>query len=68
MRANKLIKILVWQGNSMRLGIPEIAELTGYSKREVARWRTRPDLSLRQYVDWAEALGYDVTLRRKKDY
>jgi len=52
----------------MDLGNYEIAELTGYSQIQVGRWHRGKNPTLRQYIDWAEALGYEVTIKRRDGY
>ena len=50
------------------LTIRELAELTGYGLTVVGSWHSKKSkVSLRQFIDWANALGYDVTLVRKED-
>lgn len=52
------------------LTIRELAELTGYSLTIVGSWHRKnkkSKVSLRQFIDWANALGYDVTLVRKEN-
>lgn len=65
MRVTQLTGILAKASEMMKLSTADIAALTGYSKSTVWRWREKRDPSLAQYVDWAEALGYEVVLIRK---
>jgi predicted DNA-binding protein YlxM (UPF0122 family) len=65
MKVSQLTGILVKAGGIMDLRISEIAALTGYSRSTVYKWIKKRDPSLAQYVDWAEALGYEVVLIRK---
>lgn len=46
----------------------ELAELTGYGASTVSDWHKEASrVSLRHFIDWANALGYEVTLIRRED-
>jgi len=67
-KVNDLITTLVKIGNTYGLNREELAEFVGYSKPVVARWHRQPALmKLGEFIDWANALGYDVTLRKFPD-
>lgn len=69
MDAETLINVLRETGRRFDLRISEIAALSGYSKSLVWRWHQPKDnrIDLHQFCDWASALGYEVTLVRKKE-
>lgn len=47
----------------------ELAELTGYPVTTVSNWHNKKSakMSAMEFIDWANALGYEVTLVRKED-
>jgi len=47
----------------------DLAKLTGYTYTQIRRWY-HDDKMPRMYemFDWADALGYDIVLVRKKKY
>ena len=53
------------------LTVKELAELTGYGTTTVSQWHSRKNrktkITVVQFVDWANALGYEVTLVRRED-
>ena len=50
------------------LTLKELAELTGYGVSTVGQWHSkRSRMTAMQFIDWANALGYEVTLVRKED-
>ena len=53
------------------LTVKELAELTGYGTATVSQWHSRKNrktkITVVQFVDWANALGYEVTLVRRED-
>ena len=68
MTYKKLIKVLIKTGQMFDLTIKELSELTGYGTSSVGTWHSKNSrITLVQFVDWANALGYDVTLVRKED-
>ena len=67
MKYRDLIKTLIKTGQKFDLRVKELAELTGYGVSVVYSWHSpRSKISLVQFIDWSNALGYDVTLVRKK--
>ena len=64
MNSRDLVSVLIAQGEIFDVGTIELAWITGYPVSTVRRWKKRKRISLQQYVDWAEALGYKVTLIR----
>jgi len=66
MKSTELIKALIKIAPMMDISRKELCALTGYRPDVVGSWITekkRPTLD--QYVDWANALGYDVIIKRK---
>ena len=66
MKSTELINALIKVAPLMGLSRKELCALTGYNSEVVGSWITgkkRPTLD--QYVDWANALGYDVLIKRK---
>lgn len=67
MKYKDLITTLIKTGQKFDLRLKEVAELTGYGLSVVGNWHGRHSrISLVQFIDWSNALGYDVTLIRKK--
>tara|TARA_R110000824_G_scaffold364821_1_gene553312 strand:- start:481 stop:726 length:246 start_codon:yes stop_codon:yes gene_type:complete len=68
---NKLLKTLIKTGQMFDLTVKELAELTGYGITTVGQWHSRKNrktkITVVQFVDWANALGYEVTLVRRED-
>jgi len=47
----------------------ELSKLTGYSYCQVRRWYHKDKMPrMYEMFDWADALGYDITLVRRKKY
>lgn len=65
MTANELLAVLKKTAKIARLRKIDLAEASGYSYKTVHRWHKNDNIGLRQFVDWANCLGYEVTLRRK---
>jgi len=63
-----LMWALIKTGKIYDLTRDELEELTGYSRSTVQRWfKKKPQITLQQYIDWANALGYEVTITRRKN-
>jgi len=65
MTSKQLVQCLIHSGHLNKLTLIEIAELTGYSSSVISRWHSKkkpPDIH--QFVDWANALGFEVKLVR----
>ncbi len=65
MTFEKMIKVLNDANMVYKLTMEEIGLLTGHTKHAVNKWRKGGDISLRDYLDWADAMGFEVTVRRK---
>lgn len=57
-----MINILIRAANLMRLTQQELAALTGYSPSTVGKWHKQKFVTIYQFCDWANALGYKVIL------
>ncbi len=62
MHPGKMINILIKAANLMRLTQEELAALCGYSQSTVSVWHRKKKVTLHQFCDWANALGYKVIL------
>lgn len=67
MQPKDIVTNLVRVGHMYRMSPKDLSILTGYSVRQFARWRrhTGP-ITLHQVNDWANALGFELTLRKQK--
>jgi|GEM_PF-6967569 len=66
MQMHELIFMLKRTTSIFKLGSLELAEGTGYEMRTIRNWnRKKPVISLAQFVDWANFLGYEVRLYRR---
>ena len=68
MNRTKLVQTLIRTGKLFKLTIKELSDATGYDLNTVSKWHLKePIITLYQFIDWAETLGYKVQLRRKND-
>mgnify|MGYP003633048333 FL=1 len=66
MRVPQLIQALVDSANLWKISSKEMAIIAGYEVRDIYAWSQGKKLpTLPEYVDWANSLGYEVTLIRK---
>jgi len=65
MTAKQMIAVLQKTARIARLRKLDIATASGYAYSSVDRWYRHKDPRLNQFIDWAETMGYEVTLRRK---
>jgi len=66
MTVNEMIAVLKKTAGIARVRKLDIANKSGYSYNSVNRWYRSENPRLRQFVDWANTLGYDVVLRRRE--
>lgn len=50
-----------------RLSQRQLAELSGIAQNQIAKWECGGEMSLRNLVRWADALGFDVELVRRPE-
>lgn len=67
MTARYIQKTLRQARKLQELTLPELAHRTGYGVRTIQTWELTIPRSLRVLEDWAEALGYDITVVRKQE-
>lgn len=68
MTYNELVHVLVKTSKIFKLTVQELSEVVGYSSSTVGNWMSgEKEPTARQFIDWANALGYEVKLTRRKD-
>lgn len=66
MTHEKLLSALINATRLIGITRQEMIAMTGWSRETVSKWyKGKRSPALEQYVDWADALGFDVVLVRK---
>ena len=66
MLASRIISTLVKTQKLLKLKNSQLALAAGYQTRTVNDWPTKQRLTMYELIDWANVLGYEVTLVRRK--
>lgn len=65
-RACALIRELRGEREHLKVGVAEVARVTGYRENQIGNWeRGETEPGLYKFIDVANALGFDVVLKRK---
>ena len=64
MTVDRLIFSLLQATKIFKLSMKEVAYITGYHYTTVRKW-PKGQISLEQYVKWADKMGLEVIVRRK---
>jgi len=69
MTPHEIRKQLIKTTRIYRINKTELAKLTGYTYTQVRRWYHKDKMPrMYEMFDWADALGYDIALIRRKKY
>lgn len=64
---SKLISALRQERIKLKLRLVDVSEKTGYHYNAIQRWETGiVSPSINAVIDYADALGFDVVLKRKE--
>ncbi|QIZ77709.1 helix-turn-helix domain-containing protein [Ferrimonas lipolytica] len=59
---NELIKVLIHARKRKGLGQGDFESMAGFKQQQISRMEKGNDMKLSNFMAWADALGYDVTL------
>jgi predicted Rossmann fold nucleotide-binding protein DprA/Smf involved in DNA uptake len=64
MTVKQLVAAMTQATQIFKLSMKEVAHITGYHHNTVRNWY-KGNISLEQYVKWADKMGFEVVVRRK---